>query len=39
MEIEEVFYKEKIIKMLEGINSEKILRYIYIIIADIIKEG
>ena len=38
MEMEEVLYKEKIIKMLESISSEKILRYIYIIISDIIND-
>lgn len=28
-------YKKEIIKMIDGIESQKILRYIYIIVADI----
>ena len=28
-------YKKDIIKMIDGIESQKILRYIYIIVADI----
>lgn len=33
-----VDYKEKIIEMVNEIDCEDILRYIYIIISDIIKE-
>lgn len=28
-------YKKEIIKMIDGIESQKVLRYIYIIVADI----
>jgi hypothetical protein len=30
--------KEKIIEMIEGIDNEQVLRYIYIIIRDIVNE-
>jgi hypothetical protein len=32
------FYKEEIIKMIKKIDNQSVLRYIYIIVSDIIKE-
>lgn len=36
--MEELDYKKEIIKMLDKISSSKILRYIYIIVSDIVEE-
>ncbi len=35
---EKDFYKQKIIEMVEKINNQDILNYIYIIVSDIAKE-
>ena len=35
--MEKEYYKEKIIEMIEEIKNERILRYIYIIVSDILK--